>query len=324
MTYSEAVLPFRFNRLDRDSAVAVSDSGDFAFLSNSELEQLVQAPTSLSETRRMELKSKFFLGSEAATGTKRLLASRVQTRKNTVLSGPSLHIFVLTLQCEHSCQYCQVSRSIESEGVAMSNTQLDAACRTIFDSSSKSLTVEFQGGDPLIRFDLIVRAIKLIEHLNKDAQKSIRFVVASTLRDLTAEMCSFFKLHSVYLSTSLDGPEALHNKNRPVSGRDAFGRTVEGIRLARDLIGPDVVSALLTTTRSSLADPEGIVDIYVEYGFDEIFMRPLSFHGFAKKNFENLGYELGQFTDFYERAYSRILYGIGRGSSYGRCGRRSC
>jgi len=74
------------------------------------------------------------------------------------------------------------------------------------------------------------------------------------------------------------------------------------------MLGRDAVSALMTTTRASLAYPEAIVDEYVEHSFTEIFMRPLSLYGFAKRNIKHLGYSLSDFAAFYERALERVLH----------------
>lgn len=304
----QSLYPFRFHRLDPSVVVAVSASGDFAFLPQAELECLVDAPQLLSPRRLAELRSKFFLGAPTSHGTLRLLASRLSAKKETVTSGPSLHAIVPTLQCAHSCRYCQVSRSLVASGYTLTPEQVDAACDTIFESPSQTLTVEFQGGDPLLRFDLVRRAIDRIAARNANERRSIRFVIASTLHQLTTAMCAYLREHKVALSTSLDGPAALHNRNRPLPTRDAHERTVSGIELARRFLGEGVVSALMTTTRESLAQPEAIVDEYVRLGFTEIFIRPLSLYGFAKRNVRTLGYTLEEFNAFYERALERILH----------------
>lgn len=237
-----------------------------------------------------------------------LKKSRLEAKRSTVQGGASLHVLVPTLQCAHSCQYCQVSRSLGGAGHEMSIEDLDAACDAIFESPSPLLTVEFQGGDPLLRFDLVERAILRIEARNEFEQRTLRFVVASTLHQLTYEMCEFFKLHGVYLSTSIDGPAALHNQNRPTRERNAYERTLTGIELARAIIGPASVSALMTTTRASLSYPNEIVDEYVRLGLPEIFLRPLSSYGFAKRNQSKLGYSVAEFQAFYEAALDRILW----------------
>jgi His-Xaa-Ser system radical SAM maturase HxsB len=190
----------------------------------------------------------------------------------------------------------------------MSPAALDAACERIWESNADVLTVEFQGGDPLLRFDLVVRAVENLTQMNQQGQKRIRYVVASTLHQLTEEMCEFFRAHDVVLSTSLDGPEHLHNRNRPVPGRDSYRRTLDGIALARRCIGEHAVAALMTTTRASLEFPEQIVDEYARLGFNEIFLRPLSIYGFAKRNLARVGYSQEEFQAFYERALERILW----------------
>lgn len=307
------LLPFGFHRLDEQTVVAVSSAGDHSFLTQQELYMLQERPEQLPLVKRAELQSKFFLASKSALGSLDLLSSRIAARNETILSGHSLHIIVPTLQCAHSCQYCQVSRHLEDSRFTMTAAQIDAVCHTVFESKAEALTIEFQGGDPLLRFDLIKRAIALIKNLNVQHKRRIRFVVASTLHQLTAEMCEYFRDNQVYLSTSLDGPAELHNKNRPLPSRDSHARTLAGLELARNIIGVDAVAALMTTTQASLAYPEKIVDEYVVNGFHDIVIRPLSLYGFAKRNAKKLGYSLAEFTAFYERALIRVLEWNNRG-----------
>jgi His-Xaa-Ser system radical SAM maturase HxsB len=309
MTYSPVVLPFNYRRLLNESILCTSSSGDYYFLNEDELAQLLSNSISMSIEKQAELRARFFLTSKASnSGTQRLLLSRQAAKRETIQGGPSLHIIVPTLQCAHSCKYCQVSRSLDDHGHTMSLTDLNMACDTVFQSQSKTLTIEFQGGDPLLRFDLVQHAILRISERNKSEGRILRFVIASTLHQLNEEMCIFFKQFNVFLSTSIDGPAWLHNKNRPTPMRNAYERTLEGIALARDQIGPDSVSALMTTTKESLEHPEEIVDEYVCLGFNDIFLRPLSSYGFAKRNQARMGYSLEDFTQFFLRALDRVLY----------------
>lgn len=306
VTFQNAAAKFRM--LSADSYVAISPSGDHLFLSAAEAAQL-HANAPADEAKLAHRQALFFTASpHIGRGSRRLLKSRQAAKRATVDSGASLHILVPTLQCAHSCQYCQVSRSLDDVGHTMSEADLDAACDAIFLSPSRTLTVEFQGGDPLLRFDLVTRAVLRITARNRDEGRAIRFVVASTLHQLDETMCRFFRAHSVYLSTSIDGPAPLHNRNRPTPGRDAHQRTVEGIILARELIGADSVSALMTTTRFSLGFADAIVDEYVRLGFSEIFIRPLSSYGFAKRNQQRMGYSVDEFMAFFDKALERVLW----------------
>ncbi|WP_298826404.1 His-Xaa-Ser system radical SAM maturase HxsB [uncultured Piscinibacter sp.] len=301
----------RFQQLPSGRAAVFSPSGDFALVDASELEVLQAGPrrlTDLPPARLADLYAKHLITGADQRGMAELLRSRRAARRETIEVGVSLHILVPTLQCAHSCQYCQVSRALDSTGFEMTPDMLDAACDAVFESPSQVLTVEFQGGDPLIRFDLVQRAIERITRRNRIEGRRIQFVVASTLHQLNVKMCEFFSEHAVVLSTSIDGPPALHNKNRPIPGRDAYERTVAGIAMARKHIHPGCVSALMTTTKASLAMPEAIIDEYVRLGFDEVFVRPLANHGFAMRNAAQLGHALESFFGFYTRCLDRVLW----------------
>ena len=67
-----------------------------------------------------------------------------------------LHIFVVTLRCEHSCPYCQVSR--RSADKALYDMSEDTARRALdvaMSSPPPAIKIEFQGGEPLLNFGLI-------------------------------------------------------------------------------------------------------------------------------------------------------------------------
>lgn len=309
MQYKPVALPFRTRTLPGGVLVAVSESGDHAFLSADELERLREQPSSLDLIRQAHLRSRFLLGSDKTSpGMTRLLASRRAAKRETTSNGPALHIIVPTLQCAHSCKYCQVSRSLTDTGHTMSDEALDAACDTIFESPAPALTVEFQGGDPLLRFDLVKRAVLRITERNKHENRRLRFVIASTLHQLDDAMCNFLAEHYVFLSTSIDGPAWLHNKNRPTPTRDSHERTCAGIELARRRLGHESVSALMTTTKESLDHAQSIVDEYVRLGFSDIFLRPLSSYGFAKRNQALLGYSPERFFRFYQHGLERVMH----------------
>lgn len=311
--YKATLMPFTERLYNKNKVLIVSRSGDYMFLTSSQLRRLKHKHNSLPFELQADLRAKYFLKSDNSSGTDSLLKSRIQEKKSTTEIGPSLFIAVPTLQCAHSCKYCQVSRSLDDETHVMSKENLDIFCDSIFESNNPFLTIEFQGGDPLIRFDMLEYAIRKISNRNVQEKRQVRFVIATTLHQLTKTMCTFFKEHNVYLSTSIDGPEDLHNKNRPTPSRDAYQKTVAGINLARQIMGPDAVSALMTATKLSLSYPEEIVDEYVKLGLRDIFLRPLSYYGFAKRNQSNMAYSIDDYSQFYSRALDRILYWNQRG-----------
>lgn len=146
-----------------------------------------------------------------------------------------------------------------------------------------------------------------IEARNTSAKRNIEYVIASTLNDIEPDQLEFCREHGINLSTSIDGPEELHNRNRPRRGRDSFQRTVAGIASAREVLGRDAVSALTTITRESLKLPEAIIDTYVSLGFSSIFLRPLSPYGFARLTRDRIGYSVDEFLQFFDRALAHLV-----------------
>ena len=151
----------------------------------------------------------------------------------------------------------------------------DRALDLVFCSPAPALKIEFQGGEPLLNF-VIIRYIVEQAKLRNTQNRPLEFVIATTLSLITLEMLEFCRQHNILLSTSLDGPQKLHDGNRPRPGHDSHSRFESSLGLARDVLGFDRVSALMTTTLASLERPQEIVDEYLRLGFQSIFLRPLS------------------------------------------------
>lgn len=133
------------------------------------------------------------------------------------------------------------------------------------------------------------------------------FVIATNLAVVSREILEYCSLHDIHISTSLDGPRELHNKNRPRPGRDSYEKTIEGIQLAREIVGFDKVTALMTTTEASLNKVKKIIDEYLNLGFEGIFLRPLSPYGFAVKTKKFSEYNAEKWFEFYKEGLEYII-----------------
>ena len=110
--------------------------------------------------------------------------------------------------------------------------------------------------------------------------------------------------YHVLISTSLDGPEWLHNRNR--GKKDSYEKVVAGITKARELLGYDQVSALMTASEEGVLHPNEIVDEYDRLGFNSIFLRALNPYGLARDNSDWDVYT-DKFIDFYKKALNHII-----------------
>jgi His-Xaa-Ser system radical SAM maturase HxsB len=306
--------PFRFGRLEGDRYIATNDVGEYVVLSREELVAFAGRKLPPEHPTYKALKSKHFLFDDRSRVALDLLALKYRTRAEHLAWFTGLHIFVVTLRCDHSCQYCQVSRQAEGRAnFDMSREHADRALEFTFRSPSPTIKIEFQGGESLLNFELIRYIVERALELNKEHEKDLQFVIATNLSRLSDDILSFCRGHRIILSTSLDGPADLHNAQRPVRGGNSHQTTVEAIRRARRALGPDSVSALMTTTQASLGRVEEIIDEYVRQDFHSIFLRNLSPYGFAVRQRESRRYSVENWVEFYKRGLAHILKINGQG-----------
>ena len=298
-----ALLPFNFITISNHE-VLINELGDFIITPLGTVQSIVSRSISDNELYK-SLNANFFITEEILPPLLDIYASRLKTKKGFLDNKTSLHIFVLTLRCNQNCTYCQASSQDEfSKHCSMSLEDMTASVRMMFHSPSPHLTMEFQGGEPSLEIELIKHGIETAEEINKEKKRKITYVLCTNCRNLSEELLELCKQYNVLISTSLDGPSYIHNKNR---GReDSYEKTIAGISKARQILGKDSVSALMTTSELALDFPKEIVDEYINDDFNGIFLRALNPYGLAAQNDDWKNYNL-KFIDFYKTALNYII-----------------
>ncbi|WP_199898297.1 His-Xaa-Ser system radical SAM maturase HxsB [Methylobacillus glycogenes] len=311
-SYSEKkeykLLPFNFERLSDDRYFITNLVGEYLVVNSSDINNLINKSIDVTTPLFSDLRAKHFVRYAGEQSALQLLGLKVRTKHSRLADFTSLHIFVVTLRCDHSCPYCQVSRrSEDTSAFDMTREMADKSLDIVFRSPSPTIKIEFQGGEPLLNFDLIKYIVVEANKRNLISKRHLGFVIATTLSMLSDEHLEFCKDNNISLSSSLDGPESLHNSNRPRPGKDSHQRFVSGLNAARNILGHDQVSALMTTTDKSLPKVRDIIDEYLRLGFGEIFLRHLSPYGFAIKTKKYLAYNTDKWLDFYKEGLDYII-----------------
>lgn len=302
------LLPFRFIRLDSHRYILTNEVGEFIVIEQSQLRPIVDKQISSQDDLYNTLKSKHFIIDKDSNVALDLLALKVRSRYTQVSSFTGLHMFVVTLRCDHSCPYCQVSRQSEDRLAFDMSRETALKCLDFtFQSPSPAIKIEFQGGESLLNFELIEFIVHEAERRNQKYKRDLQFVAATNLSQLNDSILSFASKHNFLFSTSLDGPEDLHCANRPRPGGDSYRKTIDGIKRVRETCGVNRISALMTTTEASLSRPKEIIDEYIRQGFNSIFLRPLSPYGFAVKTKWYQAYDVKRWLDFYFDGLDYIL-----------------
>lgn len=285
-----------------DNYLITNDVGEYEFLSKDNFKRLLQKKE-LDDSIEENLIQKGFIYKENEEIFATKQAMKLRCAKEYLLVPTSLHIFVVSKNCNFNCIYCQAGNLSEKENFKMNCETAKKAVDIALQSPSEYLSFEFQGGEPLTNFQII----KYIVEYSKEnkGNKNIDYNLVSNLTLLTDEMIEFFIENNVSICTSIDGNSELQNINRPYKNHDSYQETISKIKILQSK--GIKVNAIETTTRFSLDKYTDIVDEYIDLRLESIFIRPLTKLGKADKNWEKVGYSPEAFVEFYRKALEYII-----------------
>lgn len=306
---SYKLMPFKFHRINAELEVLVNEVGDFLLVPTGTAQRIITKQINKINDADLygDLIANFFITENSYSPIIDVLATRYRTKKLFLESFTGLHIFVISLRCEHTCSYCQVSRVTQNKDTYdMSQEHIDKGIDFMMKSPNPNVTMEFQGGEALLAFENIQYAVEKAKEIAPLYGKNITYVICTNLALVTEEILIYCKKQNILISASLDGPKDVHDKNRHKPHASSYDLTLKGIELSRNVLGFDRVSALMTTTKLSLDYPIEIVNEYHRLGFNSIFLRNISPYGFAVRTKKNK-YSTNTFLDFYKIALNRII-----------------
>jgi len=303
--------PFRYRPLN-GHILLTNIAGEYAFVEPADFQKLVDGTLDADGPAYQVLRDKNFLRGEMSVDD---MVRRVSDRKAFLDYGPHLHIIEVTLRCNQNCVYCHSSRvGMQAVGKDMTPETAEGVVDLIFQSNSPSITIEFQGGEPLVAFPVVQHIVEYALRKNQDIQKNLEFTLVSNLLAMDDDKLTFILDHKIQVCTSIDGPPDLHNKQRAFKEGDAYRQAekwIQRLNQAYEKMGLDRevyhVEGLLTTTRETLARPKEVVDTYLDLGFSALFLRPVDPFGFATKLGQKLAVPPDEFLAFYRDAVDYII-----------------
>src|SRR5208283_3261507 len=221
------LLPFRFIRLNADKEILVNEVGEFVISSIGTAQRLIRRELNSDSELYSTLRAKQFLTDDSSSSLLDILATKYRTKHNFIEGFTKLHIFVVTLRCDHSCHYCQVSRqTMDKSKYDMSFETAEKSVELMMKSPARHVTLELQGGEPLLAFDVIRHIVPLAKKRAQQLGKGLDIVVTTNLANATDEMLLYLRDEDIKVSTSLDGPAFIHNTNRPRPGNNSYELTI--------------------------------------------------------------------------------------------------
>jgi His-Xaa-Ser system radical SAM maturase HxsB len=304
-------MPFRHR--DVGGKVLITNTeGNFLLLSREEFQLFAEGNVPEDQPLYQRLAERNFVRARANTDA---IVDRIRARKTFLHYGPNLHIVVVTLRCNETCVYCHASRAdMSATQTDMTKEIADQTVDAIFQTTNPNITIEFQGGEPLVAFPIVQHVIERAREKNRTLGKRLEFTMVSNLSLLDDDKLAYLVENKVQICTSIDGPEHLHDKQRKLPGLSAHKSATHWIRRINDAyakmgLDPTLyhVEALLTTTREALPQWKAIVDTYVDLGCRALFLRPVDPFGFADRTAPRVEYPRSEYMEFYKSAVDYII-----------------
>lgn len=293
------VFPLRFRRLRDENLVFANEAGQFFKAEDSFLNRLVSSELTADESDFLldrSMASKYD-GDINETAFLHRLSSRLKKPKS-----PSYLILVPTLRCDLACSYCQVSRAaINAKGFDWDEPTLNSVLAYLSELETDSIQIEFQGGEPTLRLDLMQAVMEFC----RGKFSETRFIICTNLSNVSEDLLNLFSGDDVYVSTSMDGDVGTHQQQRTANVATT-SRFFENFEKVQNLIG-DRLSALPTLDTTNLPDPKEFLDAFAAYDMRSIYLRPVVYHGFARKRHPKSRNYQQEWQKFYEASVYEMV-----------------
>lgn len=139
----------------------------------------------------------------------RALRSPADITENVV----GLYLFV-SQECNLKCAYCYGGEGEYGNKGLMNEEALQNTFKAFFDGDGEEHFITFFGGEPLLNFPMMKKAVDLAREYEKDGKAGISFAVVTNGTVLSPEIKEFIHTHITDVTFSLDGPRELNDSQR--------------------------------------------------------------------------------------------------------------
>jgi uncharacterized protein len=298
---------FRFKKFDKDTYLITNDAWKYEFLNIKEFELFISGNFWDLEKYESLVKKGFIKTDDY----EQKMTWSVSLKNHFIWVWPTLHMIVITLRCNHKCKYCHAAVApMTAKEFDMSKQTAKKVVDTILYTNSPSLTIEFQGWESLVNYEVVQYVTDYAKTRASYLWKQIFFSLVSNLTLMTEEKLTRLLDNGVDICTSLDGNKLTHNSNRSWYDGDSFDRVTYWMkRVDEEKQKRNIwkIGALLTVTKETLPKYKEIIDTYIELGLESIFLRWLNPYGFAASAMQTLAYESDEWINFYQKSLDYII-----------------
>lgn len=138
----------------------------------------------------------------------------------------------LTTRCQLNCKYCDMGKKTQDMPLETIKKSIDF----LLYRQNRDVTIQFFGGEPLLRWDLVKKGVAYIEKKHKGCRPRIKIGIATNGILLDKEKLEFLKKKQFYVVFSADGLPATQNINRPPFRKDSASYCYNKVEHALDAL----------------------------------------------------------------------------------------
>jgi uncharacterized protein len=284
-----------------DMTVATSPVGGWLLLTADEIHKLSSVAVPINLYRRLEREYLILTNDNTLT-----YFSAYRRWSAPHFRDPVHHIILTTLRCNLSCSYCHAAVVPANAGPEFDLTPEvgDAILSIALNSSAGHQSFEFQGGESLLNRGTLRYLIPRIIAAYCADGKEVSISIQTNATLLNDDWMTFFREHKVKVGTSLDGPEAVHDRERYTNSRrgthKVVARAIEKYQLP----------TLPTITGMSAPHWRAIVDDQLMRGVELVSFQNAYPINNARTNWSTIGISMDEYLAVYQEVvtYLRSLW----------------
>ncbi|SHO49098.1 radical SAM/SPASM domain-containing protein [Anaerocolumna xylanovorans] len=206
----------------------------------------------------------------------------------------------LTTDCNFKCSYCYENYK---QQLQLSKDRLINTINFIFHyDNSKKILLDFLGGEPLLKKNLIYQAVNYIEEQYPD--RIVKYYITTNCSLMDDDFIKFMKKNNFDIRLSFDGTEKAHNLNRiPRNNEFCYEKIFQNIKKVRD--SGMQYSVRMTITNETIPHMFQNIKFLHENGLNNICMIPDVYLKFSKNSLAEFKNQVEKITDYYIQEYSQ-------------------
>jgi uncharacterized protein len=162
-----------------------------------------------------------------------------------ILHRRSQTILEISFNCNLRCRYCTFGGGFAGHRTLGKGWMSEELILKSVDSALKhsdkleEISLGFYGGEPLIAFDLLKKAVRYAQENAKG--KKIKFSMTTNATLINKSKARFLRDAGFSILVSLDGPKSMHDRFRIYpDGRGTYKDTIKGLKTLIDTYPPDL------------------------------------------------------------------------------------